>query len=137
MLTTQTDQKIPPGFEATALDVVTKASIVDPRPKGLLQGDGRIVATAHPLLEALGFEASDDLRGLPFASLWPYRDRALVSGALRLTQSGEDAKVHLNFDYIHACAGRCTIALTPTEAKGLVLMTLVASTLATGTPSLG
>lgn len=137
MLGMRTDRPGSVGFGAEALDFVAKATTVDPRPKGLLHGDGRIMATAQHLLEALGFAPTDDLRGLPFSSLWPHQDRRLVDAALRLAQTGEDAKVHLDFGYIHDRNGRCTFSLTPAGANGLVLMTLVASTLATGSTGLG
>ena len=98
----------------------------DGLPIGLVGHDGRVVRVARRLLEDLGFDGVDDLRGLPFAGLWPHAERPAVAAALKCARSGKTCELRLGLGYIQDCAGHCTVTVGPALADGMVRVRLSA-----------
>lgn len=92
--------------------------------QGFILGDGRIAVTARRLLETLGFDPADDLRGLSFESFWYPPERPAVLAALRRARAGEETQVDLDLSYIQDREEVCTVSLVPAGSAGIVMMTV-------------
>ena len=90
---------------------------------GRLDGEGRIAAMSPPALEAMGFAATDDLRGLDIAAFWAPGDRSVLASALRMVREGRPASVLLDLAYLGGLRDDVVcLALSPALDAGIDLL---------------
>ena len=104
-------------------DVLGLLDTDDPH-RAVLYPDGRIAALAASLLDQLGFDESDDLAELHFASFWDHRERAKVRTALARTREGTPVTLDLGLEYVTGVPAKVDVTLEPLDPMGLVLVTL-------------
>ena len=93
-------------------------------PKGVVYADGRFASLAQPLLDSLGFDTVDDLRGLPFTSLWHHSEREMVADAMRRARAGQTATLTLDLRYLQDRDAECTVTLDPVQDTTLLVTTI-------------
>ncbi|MGB3408044.1 MAG: hypothetical protein WBA67_11180 [Jannaschia sp.] len=92
--------------------------------QGFLAADGRIDLLSARLTQDLGLDAPEDLRGLPFSSLWAHADRAAIARAFGLARRGSTGLAVAGLAYLSGQATLAHVTFAPAREGQTIIMTI-------------